>query len=232
MRIGTRSVLFGAHCFFIHPLLIAYGWYKAYGFRRVFIGTRLVPDFIEDNAGRRWPLHATRDVFASLLDPRLWLAFVVHDLGYIGKPNMDGPEGETHPEFGARIMRRLCGDAWGDLVLLHSRYYAKRRASDVSPLCFADKWVIVVEPSWLYLPRVWASGELREFLDVAYRRALTVVQGDHDPLNDAERAAFRSMDAVRWHRALKSYMHRWIIAHADGTTDTWTRARHAEVPNG
>jgi hypothetical protein len=25
--------------------------------------------------------------------PALWIAFFVHDLGYLGKPNMDGPEG-------------------------------------------------------------------------------------------------------------------------------------------
>ena len=37
-------------------------------------------------------------------DPRLWVAFFVHDLGYWGKPNMDGLEGERHPEFGARVM--------------------------------------------------------------------------------------------------------------------------------
>lgn len=37
-------------------------------------------------------------------DPRVWIAFFVHDLGYWGKRNMDGPEGETHVELGARIM--------------------------------------------------------------------------------------------------------------------------------
>lgn len=40
-------------------------------------------------------------------DPRLWVAFFVHDLGYWGKPNMDGPEGETHVELGANIMHWL-----------------------------------------------------------------------------------------------------------------------------
>lgn len=40
-------------------------------------------------------------------DPRLWVAFFVHDLGYWGKPNLDGAEGDTHPELGARIMHRL-----------------------------------------------------------------------------------------------------------------------------
>jgi hypothetical protein len=26
MRVGTKSVLFGAHCFFIHPIFVAVGW--------------------------------------------------------------------------------------------------------------------------------------------------------------------------------------------------------------
>ena len=52
MNIGTKSVLFGAHQFLIHPWFVAWGWWTLYGFP--------------------W-------------DPRLWVAFVVHDLGYIGK---------------------------------------------------------------------------------------------------------------------------------------------------
>jgi hypothetical protein len=32
MRIGTKSLLFGYHCFFIHPFFVAYAWYKLYGF--------------------------------------------------------------------------------------------------------------------------------------------------------------------------------------------------------
>ena len=27
MRVGTKSVLFGAHCFFIHPFFVALGWW-------------------------------------------------------------------------------------------------------------------------------------------------------------------------------------------------------------
>jgi len=71
MKIGTRSVLFGAHCFFIHPWFVAAAWWKLFGFP--------------------W-------------DPRLWVAFAVHDIGYWGKPNMDGEEGEMHPMTGAKIM--------------------------------------------------------------------------------------------------------------------------------
>jgi hypothetical protein len=32
MRVGTKSVLFGAHCFFIHPFFVAFGWWIAWGF--------------------------------------------------------------------------------------------------------------------------------------------------------------------------------------------------------
>jgi hypothetical protein len=32
MRVGTKSVLFGAHCFFIHPFFVAVGWWIAWGF--------------------------------------------------------------------------------------------------------------------------------------------------------------------------------------------------------
>src|SRR5258708_5910867 len=74
MTIGTKSILFGAHQFLIHPWFVAAAWWKLYGFP---------------------------------FDPRLWVAFFVHDLGYWGKPNMDGAEGETHVELGANIMSAL-----------------------------------------------------------------------------------------------------------------------------
>lgn len=65
MKVGTKSLLFGAHNIFIHPFLVFIAWWRLYGFPA---------------------------------DPRLWVAFIVHDWGYLGKPNMDGPEGETHVE--------------------------------------------------------------------------------------------------------------------------------------
>lgn len=225
MRIGTKSVLFGAHQFALHPLLIALGWWKEYGFRRVVISERVVDELLS-------PYHSIEFVArteTSLLDPRLWVAFMVHDLGYLGKPNMDGPEGETHPELGARIMRRLFGDVWGDFCLTHSRYYAKRLGRPVSALCYADKWVIVLEPAWLYIPRVWFSGELREYAANAERRAGEVTANDQ--LTIAERVAFANATKhpFGWNRALRSYMRRWILEHRGGKADTWTRARHAEV---
>lgn len=130
MTIGTRSLLFGAHQFILHPFFLAIAWWQLYG---------------------------------PPLDPRLWIAFLVHDWGYWGKPNMDGPEGERHPELGGRIMARLFGPAWGDFTRLHSRYYAKRERREPSRLCAADKLILLVTPRWLYLPLVQLSGEAAEY---------------------------------------------------------------------
>jgi hypothetical protein len=79
MTIGTRSVLYGAHCAVLHTWFLAVAWYKLYGFP--------------------W-------------DISLWASFCLHDIGYISKPNMDGCEGETHVELGAKIMGLLFGESW------------------------------------------------------------------------------------------------------------------------
>lgn len=131
MTVGTRSVLFGAHCFLVHPWFVALAWWKLFGFP---------------------------------CDLRIWLAFFVHDLGYIGCCDMDGEAGEKHPEFGARLMGALFGQAWHDFTLLHSRFYAQRIGKEPSRLCAADKLSIALTPSWLYLPMANASGEISEYM--------------------------------------------------------------------
>ena len=50
MKVGTKSLLFGAHNIFIHPFLVFIAWWRLYGFPA---------------------------------DPRLWVAFIVHDWGYL-----------------------------------------------------------------------------------------------------------------------------------------------------
>ena len=95
-------------------------------------------------------------------DPRLWVAFFVHDLGYWGKPNMDGPEGEMHPELGAKIMS-IFGRKWYGFALYHSNFYAKRHGKLISRLCVADKYAIILYPTWLYVLLGRLSGELYEY---------------------------------------------------------------------
>lgn len=95
------------------------------------------------------------------------VCIVIHDWGYWGKPNMDGAEGENHPEVGARIAGRLFGKEYHDLCLLHSRHYARNAGKEPSLLCWADKMSILCEPWWMYLPRALASGELHEYRIIA-----------------------------------------------------------------
>ena len=95
-------------------------------------------------------------------DPRLWVAFFVHDLGYWGKPDMDGPAGESHPILGSRIMS-VFGRNWRGFVLYHSGYYAEQHHKKISRLCVADKYAIVLVPTWLYVFLGRLSGELYEY---------------------------------------------------------------------
>ena len=183
MMVGTKSVLFGAHQFILHPLFVAEAWSRLYGFP---------------------------------LDPRLWLAFFVHDLGYWGKPNMDGPEGDTHPEWGARLMERLFGPKWGDFCRYHSRYNAKRDGKPYSKLCVADKLVTVLEPWWFYLPRVRATGELVEYMANA-REASAESQ--------LTRMGFGQHGCAReWFTNIQKYLAAWVLEHRDCKEDTWTGA--------
>lgn len=143
MTVGTKSVLYGAHQFILHPLFVTLAWLRLYGLR------------------------SERDPHVgpvSFFDPRLHLAFWLHDLGYIGKTNMDGATGEAHPLWAASLMRRWFGDGWFRFCLYHSRSWAKSQCEPHSLLCIADKLAVALEPRWLYLPRVRATGEIGEYV--------------------------------------------------------------------
>lgn len=211
MRIGTKSILFGAHQFLIHPWFVAWAWWKLYGFP---------------------------------FDPRLWVAFFVHDLGYWGKPNMDGPEGETHVELGAKIMHFLFDPRykvdtpyedidsriadwahchrWRDFCLYHSRFYAKRDGRPFSRLCVADKLAIVLTPAWLYLPMATATGEISEYMKLADKRT-----ADGEP-KYASMNIF-SDEKAQWYANVQEYLRRWVDEHKDGRQDTWTPNQNKRV---
>jgi len=182
MHLGTKSVLYGAHQFAIHPWFVAAAWTKLYGFPK---------------------------------DPRLWIAFFVHDLGYIGKPNMDGPEGEQHPYLGAKIMK-VFGQEWYDFCLYHSRFLAKQHDKPFSRLCVADKLSICLTPSWLYLPAVRLTGEVQEYMKHAY-------EGKYVTMN----IPIASQRA--WFEGVKDYLRRWVDEHKDGRQDTWTPTERSPI---
>lgn len=182
MRIGTKSVLFGAHCFILHPFFVAAAWRKLYGFP---------------------------------FDPRLWCAFFLHDIGYLGKPNMDGEEGEQHPRTGAKIMKFLFGQEWHDFTLYHSRFLAKKEGKQFSRLCVADKLAIVLTPAWLYLPMVRATGEIKEYMKDA-----AINSNGQIPVQDSQ---------AEWYANVQRYVNGWVTIHKDGAEDTWTTATRNRV---
>jgi hypothetical protein len=141
-------------------------------------------------------------------DPRLWVAFLVHDAGYFGRRSMEGPDGERHVELGARIMGRLFGSQWADFCRRHSRFYARARSLTVSKLCVADKLAFVLTPAWLYLPLARASGELWEYMERSRERQ---AGGEH--FTDKEWAGVTSADPRQWLRGLQHYTYRWVQKH-------------------
>ena len=216
MKVGTKSILFGAHQFLIHPWFVAAAWSKLYGFP--------------------W-------------DPRLWVAFFVHDLGYWGKPNMDGPEGERHVLFGARVMGWLfdrrghttvhrfahvpsrdwpdaAPSTWYLFTLLHSRFIAMRLRIPFSRLCVADKLAIALTPAWLYLPLARATGEIKEYMKLAEARTAA---------GEPKYASMQVSTSAerRWFEDVREYLRRWVEVHKDGCSDKWTPdMRKAKTASG
>lgn len=187
MRIGTKSLLFGVHQVFIHPLWVALAWWKLYGFP--------------------W-------------DPRLWVAFIVHDWGYWGCPEMDGEIGDLHPERGANIMHWMFdGDAdltWYYFAMCHSRFLSKQLGYQPSRLCMADKLSLGLEPWWLYLPRAWASGELKEYMRSAQP------DGKHGHMN------LKHVTAKEWYLSVQKYLHQYVEEHRDGKIDIVTQVDRSD----
>lgn len=232
MKIGTKSVLFGAHCFLIHPFFVMVAWIKLYGF----------------------PLH-----------PAIWLSFFFHDLGYLGKPNMDGEEGETHVELGAKVLhllfdgykreqkrvffpnkkeiekmqkdgwkpksqegyiltfkRRKRSMKWYSFSKYHSRFYAKKDGVNYSKLCVADKLAITLEPYWLYLPRVNWTGEINEYMAQAKN-------GD----GKYKTMKITTESQKKWFADVCEYLRKWVNEHKELKVDTWTpEAKKAITTSG
>jgi hypothetical protein len=172
MRIGTRSLLYGIHAFYLHPWFVAWAWWRLYGFPTSF---------------------------------PLWVAFFVHDLGYLGKPNLDGVEGESHPALGGRIMARLFGPEWGEFTLCHSRHYASLRGRNFSQLCVADKLASLLYPRWLYLTLARLTGEMAE-----YRRGC----GDRQSAVWSVMVADVESDTDWWNR-FQTFMTEWVRENRD-----------------
>ncbi len=157
--------------------------------------------------------YAWSRLFGFPWDPRLWLTFLVHDVGYVGKVNMEGSEGQQHVVLGGRIMGWLCGPEWRDFVLGHSRHWAERVGKKYSKLCLADKVAFVLTPAWLYIPMARLSGELHEYMRVSSERQLG------GRVSNFELSLLKSRNPQVWLEGLKLYTRRWIEQHRNGFQD-------------
>lgn len=131
------------------------------------------------------------------------VAIFCHDLGYWGKPDMDGEAGRTHPEGGANLAcyivyylgilvyaRRkntrecamLMSESVRELCLWHSTHYAQLAGGHVSALYLPDKVCILFDPPWFYKLRARLSGEWKEYVDrenhVRWLRGESIITGD------------------------------------------------------
>ena len=199
MKIGTKSVLFGVHCFFIHPFYVAKAWKILY------------PD------EKRKLQH--------------WVAFFVHDLGYIGCEKMDDEKGEMHPYFGANIMHKLFDynpknigikkgklyqyvidnyepyfDYWYEFTLYHSRFLAKKNNAQYSKLCVADKLAITLTPKWLYLICANLTGEIKEYMKDSSRNSNGLIEPENK---------FKLKNQLKWKKSVDEYVTKWVEEHKD-----------------
>jgi hypothetical protein len=165
-------------------------------------------------------------------DPRIWIAFIVHDWGYWGCSQMDGEEGDKHPIVGAKIMHifdkflyeepygphsklgdgiPIFDDKWYNFCLYHSRFFAKQNNAQPSKLCMADKLAVYYYPNWLYIFLAKLSGELWEYLDSAKQ------SGKHGHMN------LNDTSPEIWLNEVKQFLYEYAFEHKDGKIDTITK---------
>jgi hypothetical protein len=142
MKIGTKSILYGAHQFLIHPTCVTLAWRDLYGkwpSWKIFVCT-----VIHD-----WGYWGCSDIDGNEGQCHPWFAAKLAAT-YIDGWDESDPQGSIN---------------WGyhDLCLLHSRSVAAHYKTSPSLLCWADKLAVKYDPWWLYLPRVILSGEIHEF---------------------------------------------------------------------
>lgn len=179
VKIGTKSLLFGAHQFILHPICVFVAWWKLYGFP--------------------W-------------DPRLWVAFVIHDWGYWGSPDMDGRRGEEHPEWGGKVMGKLFGRQWYYWTIFHSRFLSRRYGAPFSELCVADKYATTLVPGWFYVPTARATGEIQEYRDIKKHKDDLGVNLD-------------SSTNYEWYENFRQHMIKWVGENRQVAAAPWVYRR-------
>lgn len=112
---------------------------------------------------------------------------------------MDDERGQRHPAKGACLVMKWFGEdlRYFNLVLYHSRHYAKMAGAAPSRLCWADKLSIRYDPITFYLFRAWLSGELEEYRRNAHEARFVPEWVSHRKWAQLMRAKFTRMARER-----------------------------------
>lgn len=114
------------------------------------------------------------------------LAIVIHDWGYWGKPNMDGKEGNTHPEWAGLFFERWGRKDLADMCRAHSRFWAKKKGLPLGKLTYADKIGSAIMPIWLWVAAARATGEFWDYVNA--------------PKHEVNRNSMGTINTTAWFR--------------------------------
>lgn len=110
-------------------------------------------------------LYAWIKLYKSFPGFKELVCIFIHDWGYWGKPSIKCADGDTHPEFGAKIASFLFGSQWGDFILGHSTKYIKKYNVKSSKLMPPDKYWHCLVPLWIYKCLSIPTGELNHYME-------------------------------------------------------------------
>jgi hypothetical protein len=153
MKVGTKSLLVGAHQFLWHPITVTLAWRELYekwpNWKEMIC--IIVHDWgylgcsdIDGKEGEEHPYKGAEIV-----------TFLDHNF-YMGTGELPGDD---------KWLTKSKEIEWKYyfLALRHSRNMANRYHKEPSKLCWADKLSVKFDPWFLYLPRVLLSGEIKEY---------------------------------------------------------------------
>jgi hypothetical protein len=187
MKTGSKSILFGIHNPIIHYMFMLSAWVKLY-----------------------W---GDKEKLTDLLDSRLHLCFLLHDIGYWGCEEMDGESGSNHPYMGANIVRKMFGDKWGNFCLFHSGTTVQTEQANYmmsgyghrpepSDLYAVDKLASALYPPWLYKLLSRWSGEWKEYagIHIGAKREVNDRQGiDGTIVYELFMGGYKTVTFEEWH---------------------------------
>jgi hypothetical protein len=212
MKTGTKSILFGAHCFFLHPFFVWKAWIKLFGKPNF---PTIISFFVHDLG--YWSLDKMDDEKGEMHP--YFGANLMHKL-FDKNIKTCGIENCSMCKF--RIDQNKY---WFNFTLYHSRFLAKKNDEQFSKLCVADKLSICLTPSWLYIPMATLSGEINEYMKDFEKSNYTD--------NNKGIITKRKFDSkFEWHKSVKKYVFAWVEEHKDMKKDEWTSKNRNVLENG